>query len=164
MIAGVDGIRQGVRVAEAAIGLLDPPLPDQLADTRGAHDLPVERHGRDHIPAQAVLPAVFAEAFGVSLSPIAEAEIMPHHNMADLQIGHKLVEKFAPGHVHDAAVEVDEHHVLDTEHAADDLLAADGAVDERYLSVEDKSIRVHVKAQHGREGIFLRGALLCAPQ
>ena len=126
----------------------------------GAHDLPVQHHRRDHIAAKTVLGAVFPQARRRTLAPVAEAEVMTHHDVADLQVPDQVLQEIPPIHLHDAAVEVDEDHVFNAVAAADDLLPADGAVDQGDLFAKDQGVRVHVKAQHRGHGMQFGRPLL----
>ena len=87
---------------------------------------------------------------------------MPHHDGAHLQILHQTVQKVPPVHAHHIRAEVNEYHVIDAVAAANDLLPADGAVDEGHLFAEHQGVRVDVKAQHRGHGPPLRRPLLGA--
>ena len=154
------GISQGVRVAEESRGLLHLAALNQGADIGGAHHAPVERHGLDHIAADAAPGAVIAQLLRRAFAAVAEAEIMADDDPGGLQLVDHRVGKVPPGHAHHMLVEVDEHHIVDAEAAADDLLAPDGAVDERHLFAEHQRVRVHVKGKHRGHGADLGCALL----
>ena len=73
---------------------------------------------------------------------------MSHHDVAHLQILHQALQEIPPVHPHHIGTEMNEHHIVDPVATADDLLPADGAIDEGNLFAENQGVRMHVKAQH----------------
>ena len=114
------------------------------------------RHDAD----EAVLRAVLPQALHRALAPVAEAEVVPDHDMADGQLLHDGLDELPPGDAHGVLGKMQEHDVVDAELPADDVLAADRTVDERHLFMEHQRVRVHVEAQHGGLGPQLARPLL----
>gem|GEM_PF-6857179 len=85
-IAGMHRIGKHVRMAEPAPRLLHVAVQNELADARGAHDLSVEHDGRDDVAADAVALAVLLQAFGRAPALVAEAEVVPDHDPADIEL------------------------------------------------------------------------------
>src|SRR5699024_896058 len=71
------------------------------------------------------------------------------------------VRKFAPGHVHDLLVELDEDDALYPEHAADYLRALLRRVDERDVHLLHQRIGVRVEGEDGGYRVQLRGTAFC---
>ena len=84
---------------------------------------------------------------------------MSNYDPAKIQLFDDRIGKFLPGHAHGVLVEMDENDVFDPVAAADDLLSAQGAVDEGDFLSENESIRMDVKAEHGRDPVDLRRPL-----
>ena len=84
--AGVYRVGEDVRVAQIAPRLFHLALFDQRADIARADGPSVERDGRDHVAAQTVCGAIGPEFFGGSFPMITEAEIVPDHDMRDVQL------------------------------------------------------------------------------
>ena len=118
-------------MAQIAGRLLHVPVGDEGADIGGAHDPPVQSNGLDDVAAYPLLLAIGLELFRRALAPVAETEIMSHHDPGKPQLVNDGIGKFLPGHVHHAPIEVDENHIVDAVAAPDDLLSAKGAVDKR---------------------------------
>ncbi len=160
MVAGVHGVGQGVGMSQPAADFLHVPRLDQLADMGGADDLAVQHDGRDHVAAESVLRAVFPQALHRALAPVTEAEVVPDDDVADGELLHDALDELPPGDVHGVLGKMQEHDVFDAELAADQVLPANGAVDERHVLVEYQRIRVHVEAQHRGHGAECGRALL----
>ena len=84
---------------------------------------------------------------------------MTHDYPADVQLTDKRIDEFVPRHAHDVLIEMDKHDVVDAEAAPDYLLAPQRAVDKRHVLSENEHIRMHVKAQNRRNGVYLFRAL-----
>lgn len=82
---------------------------------------------------------------------------MPDDERCRVHLVDKRLDERLPRHLHDRAVKVDKDHALDAEQAADELLAAVGAVDERDLRAEHERVRMHVKAHDRGDGPHLPG-------
>ena len=161
-VAIVHRVRQGVRMAEEGVGALDLTVFEQLADISGADDAAVERDSGDDVAAKTALGTVGGELFRRALAPPAEAEVVPHDERRRVHLVDECLDKRLPRHLHDRAVKVDKDHALDAEQAADELLAAVGAVDERDLRAEHERVRVHVKAHDRGDGAHFFRARDCA--
>ena len=161
-VAIVHRVRQGVRMAEESVGALDLAVLEQLADISGADDAAVERDGGNNVAAKAALGAVGGELFRRALAPPAKAEVVPDDERCRVHLVDKRLDERLPRHLHDRAVKVDKDHALDAEQAADELLAAVGAVDERDLRAEHERVRVHVKAHDRGDGAHFFRARDCA--
>ena len=160
----MDGILQSVGVSQEAGRLLHIPLGNERADIGGADHAAVQFHRLDDIAADAALFTVDFELFGRALAPVAEAEIVAHHDPAQVQFLDNVVREALPGHTHGALVKVDKDHIVDPVAAADDLLPAQGAVDQGHLFAEHQRVRMNIEAQHRGHGADLGGALFGAFQ
>ena len=149
-------------MAEPAVGLLHLSVFDELPDAGGTDDLPVQHDRRDDIAAEAMILTVLLQALSRTQALIAKAKVVAHHDPADVQLPDQGFDEHDPVHLHHAAVKVEEHHVVDAELTADDVLPPDGAVDQRNAFSKYQGVRMDVKAQDGRDCPDLRRALLGA--
>ena len=160
MVAGADNIGQAVGMAQIAPGLLHIAFGDQLADISGADHPAVQHYGLDDITAYALRLTIFLQTLGCTLALVAKAEIMAHHDPSDVQLLDNVIGKVLPGHAHQALVEVQKNHIVNTVDPADNVLPADGAVDQRRLPAENQIVRVHIEAEHRGHGLDLGRPLL----
>lgn len=83
---------------------------------------------------------------------------MPDDERRRVHLIDERLDERLPRHLHDRAVKVDKDHALNAEQAADELLAAMGAVDERDFRAAHERVRVHVKAHDRGDSAHLPGA------
>ena len=161
VVAGMNSVRQRMRVAEIARRFLHVPVRNELADICGADDASVKHDRRHNVAAYPALLAIDLELFGLAFALIAKAEVVSDDDPADVELVYDRIDELLPRHAHHVFVEMDEHNVIYSIAAPDDLLPADWAVDKRDLCIEHEVVRMHVKAQHRRHRADLNSALLC---
>ena len=86
MVAGMNSVRQRMRMAEVARRLLHVPVRNELADICGADDASVKHDRRHDVTADSVLLAIDLELFSLALALVAKAEVMPDNDPAYVQL------------------------------------------------------------------------------
>ena len=107
-----------------------------------------------------MLTAVLSKSFGITLTPVTAAEIVTYHNPAHIQLTDNISNKVLPGLFHGALVKAEEHHIINAEITADNVLSGSAVTDKGHVHTMNQLIRVNIKAEHRGLAAYLYCPLL----
>ena len=163
--AVADRARQGVGMAQEAVGPADLPQFHQPADVGGADGDACHLHLGNDVATQAQLGALLRQQLRRALVPVAEVVVVPRHQMDRVVAAHQDPDdKVIPGRGHHLVVKGDHQHVLDAVQPPHQVPPVLRGVDEGAGDAGDHLLGRAVKGEDRRGDAPGGGLLRGSPQ